>query len=195
MSQEGSTSDLRILIEAKSGTTAVKRRQAARQALARQSATPDALALALCYPRHLGDASLSARETVRALKDSTLLFAAVRRFARTPTWGEGSIDNLAETLRNTDLARQRISDSIERAVREVADRLLRDGCALDIASALVLPRTKKNRHAATLVGSLILSNATLLHHRLRSAPDLIGVAPLEDILGSPETAPGIIRGD
>ena len=117
----------------------------------------------------------------------------MRRFGRTPVWREGSIDDLADTLRNTDLARQRIPDSIERTVREVADMLLRDGCALDITNALVLPRTKKDRHAATLVGSLMLSNAALLHRRLRLAPDLVEVAPLEDILGSPETAPGLIR--
>ncbi len=53
VTHECSTADLRVFIEAQIGTTTVKRRLAAGQALYRLSTQPDALAFALCYPRHL----------------------------------------------------------------------------------------------------------------------------------------------
>ena len=191
----GFTASLRIFIEAKIGTTSHKRRAAASQARSRLSGTPDALAFALCYPSHLKVASLSAKEREQALRDSKIWFAPVQRFGGNPTWREGSIDDLADTLRNADLSRQRIADSIEHTVREVAAMLLQANCALDIANALVLPKGVEDRQATTLIAALILSNAALLHHRLRLVPALDHVAPLETVLGKADDAPRVLRNE
>ena len=101
--------------------------------------------------------------------------------------------DLADSLRNADLSRQRIGDAIEYTVRVVARMFLDSGCAPDLASALALPKTSKDFRAASLVAALMLSNAALLHHRLRLVPSLAGVVQLEIALAEPEKTPSIIR--
>lgn len=182
-----------ILIEAKIGITDSKRQKAAQQARSRLTAEPRALAFGLCYPTHLRAGTVSAHATKNALAKSTIAFAPVQRFEREPTWREGSIADLADSLRNADLSRQRIADSIEFTVRKAADILLADGCAPDLAGALALPKTSKTHRAASLVAALMLSNAALLHHRLRLVPSLSGVVHLGKALREPDKAPSIIR--
>ena len=117
----------------------------------------------------------------------------MQRFGPEPTWREGSVADLADSLRNADLSRQRIADAIEYTVREVAGMLHDYGCAPALASALALPKTSKDFRAASLVAALMLSNAALLHHRLRLVPSLAGVVQLESALGEPDKTPSIIR--
>ena len=154
---------------------------------------PPSLAFGLCYPSHLRDGALSAQATKNALAESTIAFAPVRRFGQEPVWREGSVADLADSLRNADLSRQRVAEAVEHTVREAADMLLDYGCAPALASALALPKTNKDLRAASLVAALILSNAALLHHRLRLVPSLASVAPIESTLGDPTKTPSRIR--
>ena len=180
-----------ILVEAKIGKTPSKRREAIRQARSRLATARRALAFGLCYPSHLRDGAVSAQATKNALAEATIAFAPVQRFRREPTWREGSVADFADSLRNADLSRQLVADTIEYTVRKAADML--HGCAPDLASALVLPKRKKDLQAASLVAALMLSNAALLHHRLRLVPSLAGVVQLKTALGEPTKTPAIIR--
>ena len=170
-----------------------KRREAAEQARSRLTNEPRALAFSLCYPNHLRDGAVSAQATQNALAISTIAFAPVQRHGQDPTWREGSIADLADSLRNADLSRQRIADAIEYTVRKVADLLLDQDCAPALATALALPKTSKTYRAASLVAALMLSNAALLHHRLRLVPSLAGVVQLKNTLQDPDRIPSIIR--
>ena len=181
------------LVEAKIGTTPSKRREAVRQARSRLDASPRALAFGLCYPTHLRDGSVSAQATKNALAESIIAFAPVQHFVREPMWREGSVADFADSLRNADLSRQLIADTIEYTVRKAADMLLNYGHAPDLASALALPKRKEDLRAASLVAALMLSNAALLHHRLRLVPSLAGVVQLKTALGETTKTPAIIR--
>ena len=180
-----------ILVEAKIGDTPSKRREAVRQARSRLAA-PRSL-FGLCYPIHLRDGAVSAQATQNALAESIIAFAPVQRFGREDTWREGSVADFADSLRNADLSRQLVADAIENTVRKVADMLLDYGCAPDLASALALPKRSKDLRAASLVAALMLSNAALLHHRLRLVPSLAGIVKLKTALGEPTKTPTIIR--
>ena len=182
-----------IFIEAKIGDTPARRRQAARQARSRLGARPRSLAFGLCYPTHLRDGSVSAQATQDALSESTIAFAPVRRYGNQLTWREGSVADLADSLRNADLSRQRVADTVTLTVREAAEMLYSCGCAPDLATALALPKTRKDLKAAALVASLMLSNASLLHHRLRLVPSLANVTSLETALLEIETSASKIR--
>ena len=181
------------LVEAKIGNTPSKRREAVRQARSRLATSPRSLAFGLCYPTHLRDGSVSAQATHNALAESIIAFAPVQHFVREPTWREGSVADFADSLRNADLSRQLIADTIEYTVRKAADMLLNYGHAPDLASALALPKRKEDLRAASLVAALMLSNAALLHHRLRLVPSLAGIVQLKTALGEPTQAPTIIR--
>ena len=180
-----------ILVEAKIGETPAKRRAAIRQARSRLATAPRSLAFGLCYPAHLRDGAVSAQATKNALAEATIAFAPVQRFGRETTWREGSVADFADSLRNADLSRQLVADTIEYTVRKAAGML--HGCAPDLASALALPKRKKDLQAASLVAALMLSNAALLHHRLRLVPSLAGVVQLKTALGEPTKTPAIIR--
>ena len=182
-----------ILVEAKIGNTPFKRREAVRQARSRLAAAPRSLAFGLCYPAHLRDGSVSAQATQNALAESIIAFAPAQRFGRESTWREGSVADLADSLRNADLSRQLVADTIEYTVRKAADMLLNYGHAPDLASALALPKRKEDLRAASLVAALMLSNAALLHHRLRLVPALAGVVKLKTALSEPTKTPTIIR--
>ena len=182
-----------ILIEAKIGDTPSKRREAAKQARTRLVAAPNSLAFGLCYPIQLRDGAVSSKTTQRTLAESTIAFAPVQLFGREATWREGSVADLADSLRNADLSRQRIADAIEHTVREAADMLFDYGCAPALASALALPKTSKDLRAAPLVAALMLSNAALLHHRLRLVPSLAGIVRIESAQEQPYETPPIIR--
>ncbi len=190
---ETAVAPIPILIEAKIGNTDSKRREAAQQARSRLTTEPRALAFGLCYPTHLRDGAVSAQATQNALAESTIAFAPVQQLGGKPTWREGSVADLADSLRNADLSRQRIADAIEYTVRKVADMLLDHDCAPDLANALALPKTSKTYRAASLVAALMLANAALLHHRLRLVPSLAGVAQLKNALSELDKTPSIIR--
>ena len=183
-----------IRIEAKLGTTPAKRREAAAQARSRLTSQPRSIAFGLCYPSELADLE-SAREIMEALRTCVLAFAPVRPVGADPTWREGSIADLADSLRNADLSRQAVTDTIEYTVHEVAELLFERGCAAELAAALALPRREKDLRAATLVAALMLSNGALLHHRLRLVPGLDHIRKLEDVLSEAkaEEAPAIMR--
>ena len=115
------------------------------------------------------------------------------------TWREGTVADLANTLLNTDLSQKWVADTIEHNVREAAEMLSSTGCAPDLADALALPKTGKELQAATLVASLMLSNAALLHHRLRLVERLGDIISLKEALFPPpifdqeDEAPGKLR--
>ena len=183
-----------ILIEAKIGNTPAKRRQAASQARSRLTSAPHSLAFGLCYLADLRDASVSAQATQEALSSSTIAFAPVRPTEPNPTWREGSVADFVDSLMNTDLSRQRVADSIEYTVREAANLFHSYGCARSIAHALALPGTSdRDLRAATLIGALMLSNAALLHQRLRLVEQLAGITTLACALRVPDQSPESIR--
>ena len=169
------------------------RRQAARQARSRLGAQPRSLAFGLCYPLDLRDGSVTAPAAQDALSGLTIAFAPVRRYGNRSTWCEGSVADLADSLRNADLSRQRVADTVAYIGRNVAEALCSCGCAADLARALALSETSKALNAAALVASLMLSNASQLHHRLRLVPSLPDVTSLETALLELETGPSKIR--
>ena len=194
VTHSSSSASIPILVEAKFGTSAAKRHQAASQARSRLRGSPRALAFGVCYPIHLRDASLSASATQAALSVCNLAFAPVSRIERKPTWRQGTVAEFANALMNTDLSRQSVADSVEYTVREAANLLHNYGCAGDIAQALVLPRkSDKDLRAATLVGALMVSNAALLHQRLRLVEQLEGVVSLERALRARDRSPELVR--
>ena len=183
-----------IRIEAKLGTTPAKRREAADQARSRLTSRPRSIAFGLCYPSQLAHRE-GATEMMEALRTCVLAFAPVRAVGGDPVWREGSIADLADSLRNADLSRQAVTDTIEYTVHEVAELLFDRGCAAELAAALALPRRKQDLRAATLVAALMLSNGALLHHRLRLVPGLDHIRKLESVLNEAEAkeASAIIR--
>ena len=183
-----------ILVEAKIGKTPAKRRAAAEQARSRLTNSPRSLAFAICYPAALKDTSLDSVRTKNALAKCRLAFAPVQRVERTPTWHEGSVADLADSLRNADLSRKRVGDAIEYSVREAAKSLFESGAAPILANALALPKsTAADLRTAPLIGSLILSNAALLHHRLRLVPALADVPTLESAVEDPDRTVQTVR--
>ena len=199
VTHSNATAAIPILIEAKIGDSAANRRKAAQQARSRLSPTSQALAWGLCYPTDLRDGSRSAQATQRALAEARIAFAPVPHVDAAITWREGTVVDLANTLLNTDLSQERVADAIEYTVRQAAALLFEAGCAPALADALALPKTTKDLRAATLIASLMLSNAALLHHRLRLVERLRYVLPLKDalekppILGQEDKAPQAIR--
>lgn len=190
----GAADPVPILIEAKIGDTPSKRLEAAKQARRRLLSEPRALAFALCYPSHLRKLSLSARTAQDALENAVLSFASVQTLGRDPSWRKGTVEDLADSIRNADLSRQRVGFAIEQSVREAAEELYQAGYGPELATALALPKTSKDLRASTLVAALILSNAALLHHRLRLVPRLSEITSLESALQEPASAPEAIRG-
>ena len=183
-----------ILVEAKIGKTPAKRRQAADQARSRLTNSPRALAFALCYPAVLKDMSSDSVQTKHALASCTLVFAPVPRVGGPPAWHQGTVADLADSLRNADLSRQRVGDVIEYTVREAAGSLFECGSAASLATALALPKsTEADLTAAPLIASLILSNAALLHHRLRLVPALASIPTLESALSQPDRTVAIVH--
>lgn len=188
----GASDPVPILIEAKIGDSDGKRKQAARQVQRRIGARPEALGFALCYPSDLRQ-SRPAGATKEAIRGANLAFASVLDSYSKPAWRNGSISDLANSVRNADLPRQRVAGAIEDSVRIAASRFKDEGCGPALARALALPRTDRDLEASVLIGSLMLSNAALLHHRLRKVSTLNGIRPLEDTLADREAAFGAIR--
>ena len=80
-------------------------------------------------------------------------------------------------------------------VRKAAKLLYVQGCAKVVANTLNLPSKKdKDLRAAALVGSLILSNAALIHQRLRLVPMLSRITSLEKLLEDHDNSSSRIRG-
>ena len=167
-------------VEAKFGDTPGQRAAAARQARARLARSGRALAFGNCYPVRLRRERPSMQAVREAPAGATLAFAPVCRYGGKPTLREGSVGDFADSLRNADLSRRSVADLIEHAVRSAAEALHEHGCAGALARALALPHTADDLKAGTLEAALVLSNAALLHHRLRLVPPLSEVATLED---------------
>ncbi len=194
VTQEGPTPSIKIFVEAKIGDTKAKRRQAETQARSRLSGRPRALAFAVCYPQQLRDGSVSSKVTQAALASSEIAFTPVPRFGPPSTWRVGTIDDLASSLRHADVSRRRVAETIEHTVREAAEILSEQGCAPTLADALALPKTDQDLQAAPLIAALMLSNAALLHQRLRLVEQLSTITKLdESTKANPEAVPGMIR--
>ena len=180
VSTEGKDAN-RIFIEARIGDTQSKRRKVAQRARARLAKVPDTLAFAVCYPQHLRDTS-DTGATKKTLSESIIAFAAIQRFGEGPVWREGTVADLADSLRDADLARQRVLEAIEGTVRDAAELLRQGDCAEQLAAALGVPAKGKDLDAAPLLAAMVLSNAALLHHRLRAISALADVHPIERAL-------------
>ena len=160
----------------------------------RLTKSPCALAFAVCYPTIHREASFDSVGFRNTLAGCRIEFASIQRVSRAPTWREGSIADLASSLRNNDLSQERIGDAIEYTVREAARSLLKCGSAPVLATALALPKsTARDLRATALIGSLILSNAAIVHHRLRLVPALSKVPTLEAALKEPDHCVQILR--
>lgn len=187
------TRNTEVVIEAKIGTSAGKKREAAKQVRQRLESRPTAMAFAVCYPNDLkGLASLSQLETGMA-NTQQLWFAPVTRVGKAPTWREGSVQEFASVLFQNDLPQSNVADAIEYSVRQAAD-LISDRTLFSpdqaeklpplLAEALALPsKTPKDKRAAVLIAALMVSNAALLHHRLRVVDNLGDVPTLPDCIG------------
>ena len=177
-------SKVSLLMEAKINDTKANRRAATKQARDRLETRPSALAFAVCYPKSLLDEleaieELGQTDIKHSLRSSELTFAPVQRTG-TPVWRLGSVSDLGDMLLSAELSKPGIVDSIEHAVRTAAELVHLAGCSLNIAKALALPsKSPKDFKAAALVGSLMLSNASLLHRRLRLVPALASISPIE----------------
>ena len=181
-----------VVIEAKIGTSAGKKKDAAKQVRQRLESRPSAMAFAVCYPNDLkGLASLSQLETGMA-NTHQLWFAPVTRVSKAPTWREGSVQEFASVLFQNDLPQSNVADAIEYSVRQAAD-LISDRTLFSpaqaeklpplLAEALALPsKTPKDKRAAVLIATLMISNAALLHHRLRVVDNLLDVPSLQDCM-------------
>ena len=191
VSTEGKDAN-RILIEARIGDTPSKRRKSAQRARSRLAKLPDTLAFAVCYPQHLRD-SADSGATKKTLAESIIAFAAIQRFGDGPVWREGTVADLADSLRDADLTRQRVLEAIEGSVRDTAELLRQGGCAEELAAALTIPARGKDLQAAPLIAAMVLSNAALLHRRLRSVPNLADMTPIEQALEQPDRAAELIR--
>ncbi len=187
------TDPVPIYIEAKIGASPAKRRAAAKQARSRLTSGSRALAFGICYPAHLRRGRASVQRLRESLAKAPLAFAPVYRYGGKPSWREGSVGDFANSLRNSDLSRRRVADTIEHSVRRAAEALYELGCARALAQALALPHTATDLKAGSLVASLVLSNATLLHHRLRLVPAMSDVGTLEAALQDPGSVPGAVR--
>ena len=178
-----------VVIEAKIGTSAGKKREAAKQVRQRLESRPSAMAFAVCYPNDLkGLASLSQLETGMA-NTQQLCFAHVTRVGKAPTWREGSVQEFASVLFQNDLPQSNVADAIEYSVRQAADFIQSDrelfskNFAPLLAKALALPSgTERDNRAAVLIAALMVSNAALLHHRLRVVDSLSEVPTLKDCM-------------
>ena len=181
-----------VVIEAKIGTSAGKKKEATKQVRQRLESRPSAMAFAVCYPNDLkGLASLSQLETGMA-NTHQLWFAPVTRVGKAPTWREGSVQEFASVLFQNDLPQSNVADAIEYSVRQAAD-LISDRTLFSpaqaeklpplLAEALALPsKTPKDKRAAVLIATLMVSNAALLHHRLRVVDNLLDVPSLQDCM-------------
>ena len=181
-----------VVIEAKIGTSAGKKKEATKQVRQRLESRPSAMAFAVCYPNDLkGLASLSQLETGMA-NTHQLWFAPVTRVSKAPTWREGSVQEFASVLFQNDLPQSNVADAIEYSVRQAAD-LISDRTLFSpaqaeklpplLAEALALPsKTPKDKRAAVLIATLMISNAALLHHRLRVVDNLLDVPSLQDCM-------------
>ncbi len=185
VTHEHATAAIPIFIEAKVGDSPSKRRAAEKQARKRLSPRPRALAWGLCYPVHLQDGSISARATQKALAKAEIAFAPVSRLPQTLSWRKGTVADLADELLNSELSQKHVADAIEYTVHKAAEILFSAGSAPALAEALALPKTSKELRAAALIASLMLSNAALLHHRLRLVEHLSHIVSLKETLLHP----------
>lgn len=185
VTHEHAAAPISIYIEAKVGDSPSKRREAEKQARSRLSFQPRALAWGLCYPAYLQDGSISARATQKALAEAEMAFAPVSRLPQTLTWRKGTVADLADELLNSELSQKHVADAIEYTVHEAAGILFNAGSAPALADALALPKTSKELRAAALIASLMLSNAALLHHRLRLVDHLSHIVSLKEALLHP----------
>ena len=191
VSTEGKDAN-RIFIEARLGDTPSKRRTAAQRARSRLAKLPDTLAFAVCYPQHLRD-SADTGATKKTLAESIIAFAIIQHFGDGPVWREGTVADLADSLRDTDLTRQRVLEAIEGTVRDAAELLSQAGCAGQLAAALTIPAKGRDLQAAPLLAAMVLSGAALLHRRLRSVPALADTPPIEQALEQPDRTAALIR--
>lgn len=136
---------------------------------------------------------MSAHNTQHAPKDGDLSFGSVQSLGHDPAWREGIVENSADRIWKADLSGQRVACAIEHSVREAAEELYQAGYAPQLATALELPNTSKDLRASTLVATLLMSNAALLHHRLRLVPRLSEVMSLESALQEPASTQEAIR--
>lgn len=136
---------------------------------------------------------MSSHNAQDPVKDAVLSIASVQPLGCGPGWREGIVENSADGIRNADLCGQRIGFAIEHTVREAAEEFYQAGYAPQLATALELPNTSKDLRASTLVATLIIANAALLHHRLRLVPRLSKVISLESALQEPASTQDALR--
>lgn len=185
--QHNPTNNSSMVVEAKIGLSNTAKRDVVKQARERLETRPKAVAFGLCYPTEL-KRECSAQELKDKMINTKLTFAHVTRVDRRITWREGSIDDLAQVLSQSDVTQDQVADAIEYSVRQAADFIQSDqdlfnkNFAPILAKALALPSSSAQEHrAAALIASLMVSNATLLHHRLRLAEPLANVQTLKQI--------------
>ena len=182
----------KVIVEAKIGTSAGKKKEVAKQVRQRLESRPNAMAFAVCYPNYLKGLAPPLQLKTDMANTQQLWFAPVTRIGRVPTWREGSVQEFASVLFQNDLPHSNVADAIEYSVRQAAD-LISDRTLFSpdqaeklpplLAAALALPsKTQKDKRAAVLIAALMVSNAALLHHRLRVVDNLLGVPTLQDCM-------------
>ena len=182
---------IKVIIEAKIGGSTRTKNAVAEQARKRLETSPNAMAFAVCYPDEFKSLSLSQLES-QMTTTNQLWFAPVTRMRRTPTWRKGSLQEFASVLFQNDLPQSNVADAVEYSVRNAAelicDRSLFSAVSTEnlpplLAEALALPsNSTKDKRASVLIAALMVSNAALLHHRLRVVETLSLVPTLQDCM-------------
>ena len=180
---ERDNTHLVIILEAKVGDTSKSKADAIRQLRKRLEKMPTALGYAVCYPKYLAHSNISESKVEEQLAAASLSFAAVPPHAAgQPVWRQGTVDDLAQVLHRADLPQRHVAERIAVAVAKTSAAIAqRPTWARAMAESLNLPRTKsKDLRKAAHIAALMLSNAMLIHHRLRRVD---GIAEAVESLG------------
>ena len=161
---------LEIVLEAKVGDTKTPKDDAVRQSRKRLKKLSNALGYAVCYPKYLVDTQISESKVKERMATAIISFAAVPPHAAgKPVWRKGTVDDLAQVLHRDDLTQRHVTEHIAVAVAKTSTAIVQmPAWALAVAESLNLPRTKsEDLRKAARIAALMLSNAMLIHHRLR----------------------------
>lgn len=165
----------RVVLEAETGFSAAKRREAIKDADRRLKQGLTNIVFAVCYPDRSTTGSLADAELIWTVRTRSDLLAAAGR----ASWSEpGGIAQLGEAVRqagravgDADGAAQILSEALDSAVQKLPTRT-----RIALAKALDLPPSKggDGYFTAAKRGMLVVATAMLFHHRLQEHLPALG---------------------
>ena len=174
-----------LMGEAKKGTGRSQKKSAlvqARQWTKTRRDEPRRMALALCYPDSVKGGG-TADELRDAMRETTRWqWAIVKDTTQEPIWREGSLAELAESIRNASDHRGEIERLLSFGILEASQRLIatREAAGAALANALGLHSMSEKEERALRIGTLMLANGALLDERLQTsqANAIEGIDPI-----------------